>query len=610
MAENRLAAHLLLRYDTYSNWMNSSTILMSGEAAVAIFPLNNTITRTDNTPANTPPAVGIKIGDGVHYFDELPWVQAVAADVYNWAKQSTKPSYSASEIVGLSNYIEQYTSGGSTGISASDYRIAYNEETKQYILQYQDADTQEWTDTTGTIDLSQIWQHITYLENWANGETSASSIGNLDPLVIAVRDEFFTQINKINYNDEAVPLEFVTAVRQTNGKIAVTRARIHASDIASGTLTVSQGGTGATSFNSGEVLIGNDTGAITTKELVTTIYEDSTNSIPTAGAVVKYVDNATAGLTGAMHFIGEATVAITPNTATDPRIIDYDFKTVQPGDVILANNAQEMVWTGSVWRLLGDEGSYAVKGSITNSDISEDAAISQEKIDGLISALSNKVDKEEGKGLSSQDYTLEEKEKLSTVAMNAAPNVIEHIFVNDIERTPTTINNLEKSVNLQISTFDDEYKDKLDNIETGAQVNEIEHIFVNSVELPIGIISNKPKSVAINYIEYTQAEKDKLSGIEAEAEVNKINSIKINGTTYTPDANKQVNITIDQAALNLNVLEGAQIPTTSGEGKEEVEQVSKKLQLARIGVSGDVKDLKQTADTYIILDCGSSTEVI
>ena len=136
MAENRLAAHLLLRYDTYSNWMNSSTILMSGEAAVAIFPLNNTITRTDNTPANTPPAVGIKIGDGVHYFDELPWVQAVAADVYNWAKQSTKPSYSASEIVGLSNYIEQYTSGGSAGISASDYRIAYNEETKQYILQY------------------------------------------------------------------------------------------------------------------------------------------------------------------------------------------------------------------------------------------------------------------------------------------------------------------------------------------------------------------------------------------------------------------------------------------------------------------------------------------
>ena len=37
-------------------------------------------------PEHTPPAIGIKIGDGEHYFHELPWVQAVAADVFNWAK--------------------------------------------------------------------------------------------------------------------------------------------------------------------------------------------------------------------------------------------------------------------------------------------------------------------------------------------------------------------------------------------------------------------------------------------------------------------------------------------------------------------------------------------
>ena len=74
MAENVLAAHLLLRYDTYSNWMNSNTILMTGEAAVAIFPRMTTIARTDITPENTPPAVGVKIGDGIHYFSELPWL--------------------------------------------------------------------------------------------------------------------------------------------------------------------------------------------------------------------------------------------------------------------------------------------------------------------------------------------------------------------------------------------------------------------------------------------------------------------------------------------------------------------------------------------------------
>ena len=135
MAENRLTANILLRYDTYSNWMNSNTILMTGEAAVAIFPRMNTIARTNITPDNTPPAVGIKIGDGTHYFSELPWVQAVAADVYNWAKSSTKPSYEASEILGLANYIEQYSSS-SSGISASAYRIYYNESTQKYVLQY------------------------------------------------------------------------------------------------------------------------------------------------------------------------------------------------------------------------------------------------------------------------------------------------------------------------------------------------------------------------------------------------------------------------------------------------------------------------------------------
>jgi len=78
--------------------MNSNVILKLGEAAVCAFPNNRSIVASNITPENTPPAIGIKIGDGVHYFYELPWVQAVAADVFNWAKTATKPTYTASEI--------------------------------------------------------------------------------------------------------------------------------------------------------------------------------------------------------------------------------------------------------------------------------------------------------------------------------------------------------------------------------------------------------------------------------------------------------------------------------------------------------------------------------
>jgi hypothetical protein len=35
-----------------------------------------------------PPTVGIKVGNGTDYLKDLPWIQAVAGDVYAWAKKS------------------------------------------------------------------------------------------------------------------------------------------------------------------------------------------------------------------------------------------------------------------------------------------------------------------------------------------------------------------------------------------------------------------------------------------------------------------------------------------------------------------------------------------
>jgi len=105
-----------------------------------------------------------------------------------------------------------------------------------------------------------------------------------------------------------------------------------------------------------------------------------------------------------MHFIGEATVVINNNSGVNPRISGYDFSKVQPGDVIIYD-AKEFVWSGGSWRLLGDEGSYVIKGSIRDVDIDEDAEISQSKIAGLGDTFNTKVDKVEGKQLSSNDFT-------------------------------------------------------------------------------------------------------------------------------------------------------------------------------------------------------------
>lgn len=640
MAENILETRILLRYATFSQWMNSDVILKPGEAAVVAFPRINTLLNTDDTPAYTPPAIGIKIGDGQHYFEELPWVQGIAADVYAWAKASEKPTYSATEITGLDEYINAHSQGGGGGGSSSassSYRIVYDENTKKYTLQYYDEDLQDWVSTTSEVNLSEIYNRISTIERWANG--AKTKLGNIEiPIAEYVYEEVLSYLNRLDYEDEPVSHQFVTSVVQDNGKIAVTRAAISASDISSGVITTERGGTGLTYVEEDEVLVGSPTGAITTHKFVTTIDENRA-AFATVGAIQDYVAQQTAGLTGAMHFIGEATVAI--NTAStsrvDPGITGYDFRNAQPGDVILANNSQEFVWTGDQWRLLGDEGSYAIKGSIKNTDIAEDANISQFKIEGLEDSFNTKVDKVDGKQLSTNDYSDEDKNKLDNIEDDAQVNIIEHVFLNNDEIIPTTVNGLQKSVDLHFNGMTQEQGEKLENIEAGAQVNIIEHIKLNGSE----ITPDNTKSVNLTLVEYTTEEKEKLATIEANAQENiiekiivdgeeqtpdaektviittnphrehenKIESIYINNKEYPPNTSKEVRITLDQAALNLNVLEGARYPT-GATTYSDVEVTDKKLELARIAATGDVQHLLQTQDTYIILNCGSSTTVI
>lgn len=48
----------------------------------------------------------LKIGDGQRTFADLPWLSCMAADVFPWAKEETKPVYTASEIQGLNKVIK------------------------------------------------------------------------------------------------------------------------------------------------------------------------------------------------------------------------------------------------------------------------------------------------------------------------------------------------------------------------------------------------------------------------------------------------------------------------------------------------------------------------
>ena len=96
MAEKSLNAILKMRYDSYTNWMSANPILKKGETAVVL---------VESESADVQPIVLSKIGNGTDTFSALPWSSANAADVYEWAKQENKPTYTANEVNAVS-YID------------------------------------------------------------------------------------------------------------------------------------------------------------------------------------------------------------------------------------------------------------------------------------------------------------------------------------------------------------------------------------------------------------------------------------------------------------------------------------------------------------------------
>lgn len=161
----------------------------------------------------------------------------------------------------------------------------------------------------------------------------------------------------------------MSAVSETDGKITVTRRALVAEDIPE----IAQSKvTGLTDALAGKQ--------------ATVVWNTAYNAESNKAATMKDVQNAVADLSGAMHYEGNST---TDPAEGEPTVAGHEGAWAK-GDVV-TYNAKEYVYDGSAWRELGDESSFAVKGSITNSDIAADAAIDQSKIAGLTDALAAKA---------------------------------------------------------------------------------------------------------------------------------------------------------------------------------------------------------------------------
>lgn len=131
------------KYDSYQDWQDSSIILGLGEFAVVEIP-------TDTTGSGlTPPAIGLKVGDGVKTFKELPWIQATAGDVFAWAKKDTLDYNDLSED--FINEVKDLVNG-EVQDSNTTYQFNFDAETEKLVIKKKELTETEFSDYA-SIDL-------------------------------------------------------------------------------------------------------------------------------------------------------------------------------------------------------------------------------------------------------------------------------------------------------------------------------------------------------------------------------------------------------------------------------------------------------------------------
>lgn len=202
--------------------------------------------------------------------------------------------------------------------------------------------------------------------------------------------------------------------------------------------------------------------------------------------------------------------------------------------------------------------------------------------------FANKVDKEAGKGLSSNDYTSNEKTKLAGIAAGAQVNVLE-----GIQRNGATVTVTNKIANISVPTKTSDITNDSGYI-TSADVPEgaaastttpamdgtatvgTETAFARGDHVHPSDTSkvDKVAGKGLSTEDYTSAEKTKLSGIAEGAQVNVVTNASSTGSgaaqTMTVSKGSTNYTTYTQAALDSSL--GAKADASSVYTKTEIDQ--------------------------------------
>lgn len=662
----RLQTRLMLKYDTYANWTTNNPNLLKGEVAIAVIDVAD---NTQTHSGQTVPQLLMKVGNGLEgdagKYNSLPFVSGLAADVHSWAKAASKPSYAINEISGAKEY--QVVEGDDVYTWKLQSRKAGSSEAWADV----ENGTINLADISARIkdvedDVADHEGRIVALETTVGDETDGlvKDVADLKALMGedgegSVADKITDAINSLNSTKtqaagaDGLALE----VKQENGVITSISGSIAAETYdAHGSAAAVEGKlTEYKTSNDAAVKAAADAAAAAQKAAddEKTAREAAINGLDFAGvegaqtgteikfvnkvsqsngvvsaelgtlafqtavsaenkaATMADVTGAVADLNGAMHFEGF--------TSTDPATgITIDGKpdyVAAAGDVVIYNTI-EYVYDGSKWQKLGEEGALgaAIEAldatvSIQDEGNTNPLNITIVETNGVLTSVTGSIDDVfDAKG----------------TAQGLIDGLDATVSIEDTDgKNPLNITIVETDGKLVSVTgsIDDVFDAKgaadaavnaLNLPEVAGTQEGTEIKFINKVSQANGAVSAEVGTILVNtaynagnkiatMADITAAEgevgKD-VEALEKRVAANEKAITTLNGADTVADsvANK-----IKTAIEGLDKADTA----VAGEFVTAVSEENGVITVSRGKVN--VKDLEQTADTYVVFDCGTSS---
>ena len=385
MAEKIINTRVQLKYDTLTNWLASSVILKAGEVAIA------TIATANSDSGLTPPAIGIKVGDGNNTFANLNWIQAVAGDVPTWAKEAAGAT--------VKNWIDKAIEkipaapsgeGTTTFTSAKLIKsVTQDKGGKITNVTYEDITIDAVSGLTARLEGIDAAIGTKLDANLAS--TAATTTNKLIDDAAAKSYADAAQSAAENTASSALSAAKTAILGEANysGTVKGAYAEAKKANDAIAALDVNDSGTGVvTAISQTDGKIAYTKSAIDTVVAFSDGYNASSNKAATVKTVTDAVDAAKTELnsnlsqmTGAMRFRGTVTAAPTANTAAPKD----GLGAWRAGDVVLFGTAEYVVSSMSsdkpVWQLLGDEGAYQTRLSFTGTPSSENKVVTNDTLE-------------------------------------------------------------------------------------------------------------------------------------------------------------------------------------------------------------------------------------